>query len=119
MASLLWRIFRLENSIFAATLLVLAILAAIPSAAQAASPLLSQYLGRAEPSELFAGADRFGPIQDGVPVAPVLQGDKLLGYAYLNSDFVNTTGYSGRPIHVLVGLGTDARRRRGQAGRSS
>ena len=42
-------------------------------------------------------------------MAPVLQGDKLLGYAYLNSDFVNTTGYSGRPIHVLVGLGTDAR----------
>ena len=42
-------------------------------------------------------------------MAPVLEGDKLLGYAYLNSDFVNTTGYSGRPIHVLVGLGTDAR----------
>ena len=88
---------------------VLAILAAISSAAQAAAPLLGQYLSRAEPSELFAGADRFGPIQDRVPVAPVLQGDKLLGYAYLNSDFVNTTGYSGRPIHVLVGLGTDAR----------
>ena len=64
MASLTRRILGLGSSVlatpklFAATLLVIAILAAIPSAAQAAAPLLSQYLGRAEPSELFAGADR-------------------------------------------------------------
>ncbi|UEM21467.1 NosR/NirI family protein [Skermanella mucosa] len=90
-------------------MLVVSIISSISTVAQAAVPLLGQYLSRAEPAELFAGADRFGTIQDGVPVAPVLQGDKLLGYAYLNSDFVNTTGYSGRPIHVLVGLGTDAR----------
>jgi NosR/NirI family nitrous oxide reductase transcriptional regulator len=108
MTSLVRRILGVKNSLLAISAAFL-ILTALSSTAQAAAPLLGQYLSRAEPSELFPGADRFGPIHNSVPVAPVLQGDKVLGYAYLNSDFVNTTGYSGRPIHVLVGLGTDAR----------
>ena len=108
MTSLVQRILGVKNSLLGISAVFL-ILAALSSTVQAAAPLLGQYLSRAEPSELFPGADRFGPIHNSVPVAPVLQGDKVLGYAYLNSDFVNTTGYSGRPIHVLVGLGTDAR----------
>jgi NosR/NirI family nitrous oxide reductase transcriptional regulator len=108
MTSLLQRILGVKNGLLAISA-VLLILTGVSSTAQAAAPLLGQYLSRAEPSELFPGADRFGPIHNSVPAAPILQGDKVLGYAYLNSDFVNTTGYSGRPIHVLVGLGIDAR----------
>jgi NosR/NirI family nitrous oxide reductase transcriptional regulator len=28
----------------------------------------------------------------------------LLGYAYLNSDFTSSIGYSGKPIHIVVGI---------------
>ncbi|WP_448203864.1 4Fe-4S binding protein [Azospirillum sp. sgz302134] len=75
--------------------------------AQAAEAKLSQYLGKVQPADLVAGADRFGAVQPNAPVVPVYKGDALVGHAYLNSDFVNTTGYSGRPIDVLVGLKPD------------
>src|SRR5690349_20881707 len=65
---------------------------------------LGQYIGTVKPGDLVAGADRFGAIQANAPLVPVYKGDALVGHAYLTSDFVNTTGYSGRPIHVLVGL---------------
>ncbi|WP_406858537.1 4Fe-4S binding protein [Alsobacter sp. KACC 23698] len=65
---------------------------------------LQDYLGRAEPSEFFLGADRFGPQQGAPPMAPVYAGDALKGYVYLNTDFTNATGYSGKPISVLVGI---------------
>lgn len=77
------------------------------SGALAAEAVLPQYLSKVQPADLFPGADRFGAMQANAPVVPVFKGDALLGHAYLNSDFVNTTGYSGRPIHVLVGLRAD------------
>ncbi len=45
--------------------------------------------------------------------AKVFAGDKLVGYAFVNADWVNSTGYSGQPIQILVGLtagGQDRRR---------
>ncbi|RUQ64072.1 regulatory protein NosR [Azospirillum doebereinerae] len=60
-----------------------------------------------QPADLMPGADRFGPIAANAPVLPVYKGSALVGHAFLTSDFVNTTGYSGRPIHVLVGLTPD------------
>lgn len=77
------------------------------SSAQAGEAKLGQFLGKVQPGDLLPGADRFGPARSDVPVVPAYKGEALLGYAYLNSDFVNTTGYSGRPIHVLVGLKPD------------
>jgi NosR/NirI family nitrous oxide reductase transcriptional regulator len=71
--------------------------------AEAASRLDS-YLGGLTPSEVVPGGERFGPIQESPPVAPVLKGDTVVGYAYLTSDIVNTAGYSGKPIDVIVGL---------------
>ncbi|WP_416367097.1 4Fe-4S binding protein [Rhodopseudomonas palustris] len=71
--------------------------------AQAAGRL-GEYLSRATPSELVPGADRFGPLQGDPALAPAYQGDRLLGFAYLNSDFVNSTGYSGKPIQMLIGI---------------
>ena len=82
---------------------------ASPNATPNAAPnaKLAQYLGKAQPADLVAGADRFGAVLANAPLVPVYKGDTLLGHAYLTSDFVNTTGYSGRPIHVLVGLTPD------------
>ena len=65
---------------------------------------LSDYLGKAEPAELVAGANRFGPPQGDPAIAPAYKDDQLLGFVYLNSDFANATGYSGKPIQLLVGI---------------
>jgi len=65
---------------------------------------LSEYLGKAEPAELVAGANRFGPPQGDPAIVPALKDEQLLGFVYLNSDFANATGYSGKPIQLLVGI---------------
>jgi NosR/NirI family nitrous oxide reductase transcriptional regulator len=65
---------------------------------------LAIYLPKASPSDFFAGADHFGPPQGDPPVVPVYGGDRLQGFVYLNSDFANSIGYSGKPIQILVGI---------------
>ena len=94
-----------------AALLIGACLLAAPGLAQPASGgnVLSTYLTKVAPADLVPGADAYGPIRDDVPVAPVLQGDTLLGYAFITSDFVGTTGYSGKPIHTMVAVSPDAK----------
>lgn len=72
-------------------------------AAHAASDLAS-YLPKVAPSDFFSDADRFGPPQGDPPVVPVYRGDRLQGFVYLNSDFANAIGYSGKPIQLLVGI---------------
>ena len=69
---------------------------------------LSRFLLQVSPATLVEGADAYGPIRTDIPVAPVLSGGETVGYAYVTSDFVGTTGYSGKPIHVMVAIGTDA-----------
>lgn len=65
---------------------------------------IQEFLPQAKPAEFFATADRFGPAQGEPAIVPAYQGDRLLGYVYLNSDFTNATGYSGKPINMLVGI---------------
>jgi NosR/NirI family nitrous oxide reductase transcriptional regulator len=78
---------------------------ALPAASAAwAADMLPTYLAKVQPAELFAGADRFGDIVGEPPIASVYRGEQLLGYAYLNSDFTNSIGYSGKPIHIAVGI---------------
>ncbi|MCR9088904.1 MAG: NosR/NirI family protein [Rhodobacteraceae bacterium] len=69
---------------------------------------LAGFLPDIAPSDLVAGADAFGPVRQDVPVAPVLQGSETLAWAFLTSDFVGTTGYSGKPIHVVAAISPDA-----------
>lgn len=64
------------------------------------------FVNKVAPADLVPGADRFGPTQQSPPVAQVFQGDQLVGYAYLNSQYVNADGYSSKPIHIMVGLDT-------------
>ena len=65
---------------------------------------LNEYLAKVEPAELVTGANRFGPPQGDPAIAPAYKDDQLLGFVYLNSDFANATGYSGKPIQMLVGI---------------
>ncbi|NYZ13706.1 regulatory protein NosR [Azospirillum sp. RWY-5-1] len=101
---------RLHRLPVIAALLAAVLAAALPCVpVQAAEPKLATFLARVAPAELFPGADRFGPLEPNAPAVAVYAGDRRLGYAFLNADFVNSTGYSGRPIHVVVGIGPDAR----------
>ncbi|TWB04669.1 NosR/NirI family nitrous oxide reductase transcriptional regulator [Bradyrhizobium stylosanthis] len=85
--------------------LLLLCLTYISSSAYAAGDL-QRYLPKVMPADLFAGADRFGPPQGDPPIVPVYRGDQLLGFVFLNSDFANAVGYSGKPIHMLAGIDT-------------
>ncbi|NBZ89135.1 4Fe-4S binding protein [Stagnihabitans tardus] len=74
---------------------------ALPAQAES---VLAKYLPEVAASDLVAGADGFGPIQAELPVTPVMKGAEQIGWAFVTSDFVGTTGYSGKPIHVMVAL---------------
>jgi len=53
---------------------------------------------------IFPGADRIGAPTVDPPVAPVYRQGEQLGFVFLTSDYTNTTGYSGKPIHQLVAI---------------
>ncbi len=100
-------IFR-SMSLFALWLL-LAVSLAFPLAAQSSKPVLARFLPETAPGDLVEGADAWGAIRTDVPVAPVLKDGDEIGYVFITSDFVGTTGYSGKPIHTLVAIDHDAR----------
>ena len=85
------------------------LLLALPLAAQAQAPWLPQFLAATPAAELVPGADAYGPLRDDLPVAPVLRGGETIGWAFITSDFVGTTGYSGKPIHVLAAIDPESR----------
>lgn len=78
--------------------------ALVSAPAVAQTPRLGQYLNSVPVTDVFPSADRLGPIEGNPPAAAAYRGTTLLGYVFLNSDLVNSTGYSGRPISIVVGL---------------
>ncbi|MGO9392587.1 4Fe-4S binding protein [Rhodoblastus sp.] len=81
----------------------------------AASPCLAldsplkDFLGQVPAGELAPGAEHYGAMEGSPPVARIFAGDRLLGYAFINADWVNSTGYSGQPIQILEALSTDGK----------
>ncbi len=65
---------------------------------------LEGYLGDLVAADVVAEAEAFGRPQGSPPLVPLLRGDEILGYAFLTTDFVNTTGYSGKPIDVVAAI---------------
>ncbi|MCB1444397.1 MAG: 4Fe-4S binding protein, partial [Rhizobiaceae bacterium] len=82
------------------------LLAALPAGA---ATVLQTYLPAATASDLVPGAEGFGPIRADLAVAPVLKGGETVAWVFVTSDFVGTTGYSGKPIHTLVAVDKDAK----------
>ncbi len=72
-------------------------------------PVLSRFITQIPASELVEGATAYGEMLEQLPVVPVLNGAELMGYAYITSDFVGTTGYSGKPIHMMVAIDPDGK----------
>jgi NosR/NirI family transcriptional regulator, nitrous oxide reductase regulator len=72
-------------------------------------PLVAKFLDKVTAAELVPGADSFGVLRTDLPVVPALNNGQTVGYVFLTSDFVTTTGYSGKPIHIVMGVDTDAK----------
>ncbi|MFO1025140.1 MAG: 4Fe-4S binding protein [Acetobacteraceae bacterium] len=89
-------------------MLLLCLVFVLVSPARADSKL-ADFLSNVAPSDLVPGADQFGPAEGQPAVAAAIAGDRVLGYVFVNADWVNATGYSGRPIQILVGLAPDGR----------
>jgi NosR/NirI family nitrous oxide reductase transcriptional regulator len=81
--------------------LLLALCIAAPAAESAE---LGRFLKGLQPSEIFPGADRLADLEGSPPVASAYRGGEHMGFVFLNSDVVNATGYSGKPIHVLLAM---------------
>lgn len=79
------------------------------ASASAGESLLSHYIDKVPLQALSPDADHLGPIEGEPSAAKAFKGDKLVGYVFLNSDVVDSTGYSGRPIRVLIGIDTDGK----------
>ena len=54
--------------------------------------------------DVYPDADRLGEATGDSVVAAAFKQDEQIGYVFLTSDYVNTTGYSGKPIHQLVAI---------------
>jgi len=85
-------------------LLVIALFAFSGIATAQTTPVIQKFLVENPANEFVEGATAYGALRDDIPVAPVLRGSEIIGYAYITSDFVSTTGYSGKPIHVMVAI---------------
>lgn len=83
-------------------------LASLLTAGVAKADTLESFLPGLDPSGFASGADAFGPIRQDIPVAPVLKAGETVAWLFLTSDFVGTTGYSGKPIHVVAAISPDA-----------
>ncbi|HHJ15836.1 MAG TPA: regulatory protein NosR [Gammaproteobacteria bacterium] len=70
----------------------------------AAAADLPRFLTDIGPQEVFPGADRIADPEGDPPVAPAFSAGEKIGYVFLTSDYANTTGYSGKPIHQLVAI---------------
>ncbi|OUS05116.1 4Fe-4S binding protein [Rhodobacterales bacterium 52_120_T64] len=82
----------------------------VASSTQAQTPpVIQKFITEISASELVEGATAYGSMLNNIPVVPVLNGSDVVGYAFITSDFVSTTGYSGKPIHVMVAIDTEAK----------
>jgi NosR/NirI family nitrous oxide reductase transcriptional regulator len=85
-------------------LLVTALLFQFLAGSLAVAAELPRFMVDIDPQVVFPGADRIAEPEGDPPVAPAFSKDEQLGFVFLTSDYVNTTGYSGKPIHQLVAI---------------
>lgn len=87
----------------------LALVGTLFGAGASRADTLTRFLPDLAASDFAEGADGFGAVDPETGSAPILRGGETLGHVFLTSDFVGTTGYSGKPIHVVAAIDPDAR----------
>ena len=65
---------------------------------------LPRFLEAVSVQKIFPSADKLSRPQGDPVVSVAFKQDQQVGYVFLTSDYVNTTGYSGKPIHQLVAM---------------
>lgn len=65
---------------------------------------LPRFIDSLAVQDIYPGADKIGAADGDPVVAPAFKEGAQIGYVFLTSDYVNTTGYSGKPIHQLVAM---------------
>lgn len=95
-----------KNNIISLILLSLAVMLSqllVVSVANAASEL-PRFLDASTASAIYPDADKI-ELPTGEPVvATAFKQGTQIGFVFLTSDFSNSTGYSGKPIHQLVAM---------------
>ncbi len=90
--------------------LMLALLVALTGGLPGAAKTLQDFLADIPAAELVPGGTSFGPAEGDPPLVPVLDAaGGRAGWAYLNSDFTTSVGYSGKPIRIVVGIDLEGR----------
>ncbi|MCW8842164.1 MAG: NosR/NirI family protein [Rhodobacteraceae bacterium] len=69
-----------------------------------AETVLSKLLPSVQAGDLVDGAESFGAFHPDIAAVQVLKGKERIGWAFVTSDYVSTTGYSGKPIHTMVAV---------------
>ena len=85
------------------------LLCLLPAMVAAQALHLPRFLAEVAPDSIVEGATGFGEMRGDLPAAPILGPQGRLGWVFINSDYVGTTGYSGKPIHIMVAVDDDAR----------
>ncbi|MBT5108375.1 MAG: regulatory protein NosR [Rhodospirillaceae bacterium] len=65
---------------------------------------LSDFRSDFELGKIMPSADRLGPVEGTPPSTIAYRGAKELGYVFLNSTAASSIGYSGKPIHIVIGV---------------
>lgn len=95
-----------RHAVWAAVTLAVALLLALPAGAKT----LQDFLTGIAPADLVPGGASFGAAEGDPPLVPVLDaGGAKVGFAYLNTDFTTSVGYSGKPIRIVIGIAPDGR----------
>jgi transcriptional regulator of nitric oxide reductase/ferredoxin len=89
------------------TLVVVLLLGMAGAPARAQDPAAAVTEGQLE--AVMPGATRLGEVSGEPAAAPAYRGGELIGYVFHTREVVQSVGYSGKPLDVLVGLGIDAR----------
>jgi len=96
----------INRQLAATVILLLNLFFAALAQATDSSTVMQEALANYKPGELFPLADRIEAPAGDLPVFRVYHQDEEVGLLYINSAIVNAVGYSGKPIHVAVGLDT-------------
>ncbi len=90
-------------------MLIMVICMMVGARAGYSEPLIERFLHKVDVTVLVPGADSFGKLRNDIPVVPALRKGETIGHVFLTSDFVTTTGYSGKPIHIVMGVSDNAK----------
>ena len=99
----------LNNRLTQATLLAATVLLGLlTSVSLVARELPLDLIELSQAQQMFPQAQALTATEGELPTRGVYGDGELLGYIFLSDDITPMPAYSGRPVRILIGLGTDA-----------